>query len=68
MKVEEVCRNHGISSATYYKWKSKFGGMDASELKRIRELEEENTQLKRMYADVSLENMAMKDLFSKKGW
>ncbi len=68
MKVEEVCRNHGISSATYYKWKSKFGGMDASELKRIRELEEENTKLKRMYADVSLENMAMKDLFSKKGW
>ncbi len=67
MKVEEVCRNHGISSATYYKWKSKLGGMDASELKRIRELEEENTKLKRMYADVSLENMAMKDLFSKKG-
>ena len=68
MKVEEVCRNHGISSATYYKWKSKFGGMDASELKRIRQLEEENTKLKRLYADVSLENMAMKDLFSKKGW
>jgi putative transposase len=68
MKVEEVCRKHGISSATYYQWKSKFGGMDASELKRIRELEEENTKLKRMYADVSLENMAMKDLFSKKGW
>ena len=67
MKVEEVCRTHGISSATYYK-KSKFGGMDAAELKRIRELEEENTKLKRLYADVSLENMAMKDLFSKKGW
>ena len=67
MKVEEVCRTHGISSATYYK-KSKFGGMAASELKRIRELEEENTKLKRLYADVSLENMAMKDLFSKKGW
>jgi len=68
MKVEEVCRKQGISSATYYKWKSKFGGMDASDLKRMRELEEENTKLKRMYADVSLENMAMKDLFSKKGW
>ena len=68
MKVEEICRKHGISSATYYKWKSKFGGMDASELKRIRELEEENAKLKRMYADVSLENLAMKDLFSKKGW
>ena len=68
MKVEEICRKHGISSATYYKWKSKFGGMDASELKRIRELEEENAKLKRMYAEVSLENLAMKDLFSKKGW
>jgi putative transposase len=68
MKVEEICREHGISSATYYKWKSKFGGMDTSELKRIRELEEENAKLKRMYADVSLENLAMKDLFSKKGW
>ena len=67
MKVEEICRKHGISSATYDKWKSKFGGMDASELKRIRALEEENAKLKRMYADVSLENLAMKDLFSKKG-
>ena len=68
MKVEEVCRKQGISSATYYKWKSKFGGMDASDLKRIRELEQENAKLKRLYADVSLENMAMRDLFSKKGW
>ena len=68
MEVEEVCRTHGISSATYYKQKSKFGGMDASELKRIRALEEENNKLKRLYADVSLANMAMKDLFSKKGW
>ena len=68
MKVEEICRKHGISSATYDKWKSQFGGMDASELKRIRELEEDNAKLKRLYADVSLENLAMKDLFSKKGW
>jgi putative transposase len=68
MKVEEVCRKRGIRSATDDKWKSKFGGMDASELKRIRALEEENTKLKRMYADVRLENRAMKDGFSKKGW
>ena len=68
MKGEEICRKHGISSATYDKWKSQFGGMDASELKRIRELEEDNAKLKRLYADVSLENLAMKDLFSKKGW
>lgn len=68
MKVEEVGRKRGIRSATDDKWKSKFGGMDASELKRIRALEEENTKLKRMYADVRLENRAMKDWFSKKGW
>ena len=68
MKVEEVGRKRGIRSAIDDKWKSKFGGMDASELKRIRALEEENTKLKRMYADVRLENRAMKDGFSKKGW
>ena len=68
LAVGDICREHGVSSAQFYKWRSKFGGMDASELKRIRALEEENTKLKRLYADVSLENMAMKDLFSKKGW
>jgi len=67
-KVEEICRKHGISSATYYNWKSKYGGMSASELKRIKELEEENANLKRMFADVSLENQAIKALFAKKGW
>ena len=50
MKVEELCRRHGISSATYYNWKKKYGGMDASEIKRLKELEEENAKLKRMYA------------------
>ena len=68
MKVSDVRRQHGISSATYYNWKSKYGGMEASEMKRMRELEEENAKLKRLFADVSLENQAMKDLFAKKGW
>lgn len=68
MKVDDVCRKHGISSATYYNWKSKYGGMDASDVKRLKELQEENDKLKKMFADVSLENAAMKDLFAKKGW
>ena len=68
MKVEDICRKHGISNATYYNWKSKYGGMEASDVKRLKELEEENTKLKKMYADVSLENHAIKDLFAKKGW
>jgi len=68
MKVEDICRKHGISNATYYNWKSKYGGMEASDVKRLRELEEENAKLKKMFADVSLENHAMKELFAKKGW
>jgi putative transposase len=67
-KVSEVCREHTISEATYYNWKSKYGGMTASDIKRLRELEEENRQLKRMYADVSLQNRALKDLIEKKHW
>src|SRR5690606_9108921 len=68
MKVEAVCRKHGISNATYYNWKAKYGGMDTSELKRMRELEEENAKLKKMFADVSLQNQAMKELVAKKRW
>ena len=68
MKVEELCRKHGISSASYYNWKKKYGGMDASEIKRLKELEEESAKLKRMYADMTLENTALKDLIVKKGW
>ena len=68
MKVDDVCRKHGISNATYYNWKSKYGGMEASDVKRLKELEEENAKLKKMYADVSLENHAIKELFAKKGW
>ena len=66
MKVRDLCRKHGISDATYYNWKSKYGGMSASELKRMREVEAENAKLKRMYADLALENAAMKDLIAKK--
>lgn len=66
MQVKEICRQHGISDATYYKWKSKYGGMNASDLKRVKELEAENARLKRMYADLALENTAMKDLIAKK--
>jgi putative transposase len=66
MQVKEVCRKHGISEPTYYKWKSKYGGMEASDLKRMREIERELSQLKRMYADLALENRALKDLIEKK--
>jgi len=66
MLVKDVCRKHGISEATYYHWKSKYGGMEASDLKRMKELEVELSQLKRMYADLALENRAMKDLIAKK--
>lgn len=66
MPVKEVCRKHGISEPTYYNWKSRYGGMDASDLKRTKELEAELSKLKRMYADLALENQAMKDLIAKK--
>ena len=66
LSVNEVSRKHGISDATYYNWKSKYGGMSANELKRLREVEEENAKLKRMYADMALENAALKDLIEKK--
>lgn len=67
-KVGEVCREHSISEATYFNWKSKYGGMTASDIRRLRELEEENAKLKRMFADLSLENLALKDLIEKKHW
>lgn len=62
----EVCRKHGISTATFYAWKSKFGGMEVSEAKRLKSLEEENAKLKRLLADAMLDNVALKDLLSKK--
>lgn len=66
--VADVCREHTISESTYFNWKAKYGGMTAAEIRRLRELEEENRQLKRMFADLSLENRALKDLIEKKGW
>ena len=62
----EVCRRHGVSSATFYKWKAKFGGMDVSEARRLKALEDENTKLKRMLADAMLDNVALKDLLGNK--
>jgi putative transposase len=66
LPVVEVCRKHGISSATYYQWKSKYAGMSVNELKRVKELEAENIRLKRMYAELALENNAIKDVLSRK--
>ena len=66
IKVTEICRKHGISDATFYNWKNKYSGMTVSELKRMKELEYENSRLKRMYADLSLENAALKDIVTKK--
>ena len=65
-KVKEICRRHGISDATYYNWKGKYGGMSASELKRLKEMEGELSQYKRMYAELARENYALKDLIEKK--
>jgi putative transposase len=64
--VGEVCRKHGISDQTYYNWKAKYGGATLSELKRLRELEAENAKLKRMYADLALENEAIKVVLGRK--
>jgi putative transposase len=65
-QVKEVCREHSISDQTYYNWKSKYGGMEASDVRRLKELEDENNRLKHMYADISLENRALKDIITKK--
>jgi len=64
--VKEVCREYGMSDATYYNWKAKYGGMTTSDIKRLKELEQENLRLKQMYADMSLENRALKDVIEKK--
>jgi len=64
--VEELMRQHGFSRATFYKWKAKYSGMSVSELKRLKELEEENRRLKQMYADLSLEHEVLKDIIEKK--
>lgn len=64
--IKDVVRQHGISVPTYYKWKSKYGGMDVAELARVRELEAENSKLKRLYAEQALEIHALKDVIAKK--
>lgn len=66
MPTAEVCRRHGISSATFYKWKAKFGGLEVSEARRLRSLEEENSRLKKLLAETMLDNAVLKDLASKK--
>lgn len=66
LKVAEICRQNGISNATFFNWKKKYGGMQASDIKRLRELEEENRKLKQMYADLALDNRILKDVIEKK--
>jgi len=64
-KVGDVCRQHGISDATYYRWKAQYGGLEVSELRRLRLLEEENRKLKQIVADLTLDNRALKDIATK---
>ena len=66
MRVADICREHAISDATFFNWKAKYSGMDASQLKRLKELEEENSRLKKMYAELSLVHHAFKDAVEKK--
>ena len=66
MKIVDLCRTHGISDATFYNWRSKYGGMEVSEAKRLKVLEDENKKLKQMLADTMLENRAIKDVLSRK--
>jgi len=65
-KTADVCRKHGISSATFYKWKAKYGGLDVSDAKRLRSLEDENAKLKRLLAEAMLDNAMLKDIAAKK--
>ena len=67
-RVADICRENGISQATFFNWKGKYGGLEVNELKRLRELEEENARLKKMYADVSMDHQILKEVLSKKGW
>ena len=65
-KIKDICREYGISDATYYNWKSKYGVMTASDIRKLKDLEDENRRLKRMYADLSLQHEALKDVIEKK--
>ena len=66
VKVVDLCRQHGVGQSTFFKWKSKYGGLEVSELRRLKQLEEENRKLKRMFAELSLEHHALKEVTSKK--
>lgn len=66
-KVVETCRKHGIAEATYYQWKSKYAGLEVSQLRHLKDVEGELSRLKRMYADLALEHHALKDVLSRKG-
>ena len=66
IKVADICRKHGISDATFFNWKNRYAGMTMNEIKRVKDLEEENARLKKMYANLSLEHEAVKDLIAKK--
>lgn len=66
LPVVAVCRKHGISNATDYQWRSEYAGMSVGELKRVKELEAQNSRLRRLYADLALENAAIKDVLSRK--
>ncbi len=65
VKTTELCRQHGISENTFYRWKAKYGGLEASDAKRMRQLEEQNRKLKRLVAELSLDNLVLKDVLSK---
>ena len=67
-KIAELCRRHGISDATFYNWRSKYGGLEVSELRRLRQLEEENRRLKTIVADQALDLRALKDVLAKNGY
>ena len=65
MKTADLCRQHGITEGTYYRWKAKFGGLDVGDAQKLKRLEEENTRLKRIVADLTMDNVVLKDLLSK---
>lgn len=66
IRVQDIARSNGISEKTIYRWKTRYGGMDASELKRVKDLESENSKLKKMYAEIAILNEALKDVIAKK--
>ena len=66
LKTADVCRKHGISGATFYKWKAKFGGLEVSDAKRLRALEDENAKLKKLLAEAMLDNAVLRDISTKK--